>query len=220
MKDTQLIIFDCDGVLVDTEMIGCMVLSQRLGEAGIHVTTEECLDQFIGRSAESIRKLAEDLSGIGLPDTFVTDIRERTLAELSHGVAPTPGTHEILSMLTQPVCVASSGTHTKIRQSLTLSGLLPFFEPHLFSGTQVDNGKPAPDLFLYAAQQMRASPSTTIVVEDSCAGVEAAVAAGMIALGYTGGNHIRTGHAEMLHETGATAVISHMRELPYFLARI
>lgn len=217
MAQIDLIIFDCDGVLVDTETVGSKVLSRHLNRHGINVSPDQCLDIFIGLSAQNIQMLAEETGRKKLPESFAGDIQRDTLKELSKGVNPTQGVKEALGRIRCKVCVASSGLHEKISQSLNLSNLIEYFDPNIFSASQVEHGKPAPDLFLYAAGKMDARPSSTIVIEDSRAGIQAAVAAGMVPIGYTGGAHIRPGHAQRLSVEGAVAVFSDMRELPDFL---
>lgn len=222
MTQTKLVIFDCDGVLVDSEVVGCRVLSHYLDACGIKASIEQCAARYAGRSAHGIRELVEADSGIRLPDTFVSDVRRNTLQELSKGVIAIPGIKECLDEIRTDyrVCVASSGLHVKIRQSLDLSGLTDYFGTYLFSTSDVENGKPAPDLFQHAAKNMGVPPELAIVIEDSEAGVRGAVAAGMVAVGFIGGSHVQTGHEDVLHQAGAARVINDMRALPEIIRRL
>ena len=124
-----------------------------------------------------------------------------------------PGIHSVVRALTGPRCVASGSAPERLRHSLGLTGLLPHFDPHIFSATQVARGKPAPDLFLFAAQRMQAATDACLVIEDSVAGVQAAVAAGMRVIGFTGGSHCRPDHADRLRAAGVSALCGDMRAL-------
>ena len=125
---------------------------------------------------------------------------------------------DAIAAIDLPKCVASSGTPEKIRHGLDCAGLYDQLAPHIFSATQVKRGKPAPDLFLFAAEQMRAAPARCVVIEDSVPGVTGAVAAGMTVLGFHGGSHCRPGHAEKLRDAGAAVVFDDMRQLPELIA--
>ena len=132
----------------------------------------------------------------------------------------TPHIEETLAAIALPVCVASSGPPEKISASLNRVGLYDRFAPHIFSAMQVRHGKPAPDLFLFAAEQMQAAPARCLVIEDSLAGIAAAVAAGMTVLGFHGGSHCRPGHGDTLCAAGAIAAFDDMRQLPGLIAQI
>jgi HAD superfamily hydrolase (TIGR01509 family) len=209
------VIFDSDGVLVDSEPIGNAVLAQLLTELGLPTTTEESMRQFLGRRFTSV----EESVALRLGRPAPPELRERYYARLfdsfeRDGLAPVPGVAQALDEIHLPRCVASSGPHEKIRRALGAAELLDRFpDDAIFSAQDVAHGKPAPDLFLHAAARMGFDPATTAVVEDSPAGVEAARAAGMIALGYAG----RT-PAQLLRAAGATTVFTQMGELPDLLA--
>lgn len=179
-------IFDCDGVLVDTELISNTVLAALLTSAGLPTTLELCLRDYRGRSLTSVMELAERRHGASLP----ADIPERYYAEAEARFAlelqPIAGVAEALDEITLPMCVASSGPHHKMAVTLRTTGLWERFDGRIFSATEVAHGKPAPDLFLYAAGAMGFDPATTAVVEDSVPGVQAARAAGMRALAFAG----------------------------------
>lgn len=177
-------IFDCDGVLVDTELISNTVLAALLTSAGLPTTLELCLRDYRGRSLPSVMELAERRHGAPLP----ADIPERYYAEAEARFAlelqPIAGVAAALDEITLPMCVASSGPHHKMAVTLRTTGLWERFDGRIFSATEVAHGKPAPDLFLYAAGTMGFDPATTAVVEDSVPGVQAARAAGMRALAF------------------------------------
>ena len=206
-------IFDCDGVLVDSERLAVAIDVELLGGLGWEITAEEVVERFVGRSTDHMRAEIEAHTGSALPrgwyDPFQRRLREVFEAEL----APVDGIVEALDAIAVPTCVASSGSHEKMRFTLGLTGLYDRFEGRIFSASEVANGKPAPDLFLHAAERMGAEPEACAVVEDSRWGVEAARAAGMRALGYAGG----VTPASVLERAGAE-VFDEMRELPALLA--
>jgi HAD superfamily hydrolase (TIGR01509 family) len=182
---TRSVIFDCDGVLVDTELISNTVLAGLLTEAGLPRTLENCMRNYRGRSIASVLTMAERDLGASLP----FDVAERYYAEVeavfARELEPVPGVIGALDRIALPTCVASSGPHHKMAVTLRTTGLWERFEGRIFSATEVTNGKPAPDLFLHAAARMGFDPASTAVVEDSLPGIEAAVAAGMRALAFT-----------------------------------
>jgi HAD superfamily hydrolase (TIGR01509 family) len=185
-----LVIFDCDGVLVDTEAVANRFLARLLGECGIAVTYEDCRRRFVGRTIEAVQAMAEAGSGIALGPDWPAKVRAGTeQAFREAGVDAVPGAEAAIRALRAadvPYCVASSGRFSKMRTSLGAAGLLPLVEDVLFSAEQVAHGKPAPDLFLYAARSMGAAPADALVIEDTVPGVLAGKAAGMRVLGYAG----------------------------------
>lgn len=180
----DLVIFDCDGVLVDSEPVANRILSEALGEVGLAVTCEECARATTGLAMASVVEWAQARLGRRLPPGFLDRVQARTFAALREGIEPVPGVVEALAGIAVPVCVASSGEPEKIRLTLGLTGLLPRFEGRIFSATEVARGKPYPDLFLHAARTLGARPPSCVVVEDSLPGVRAAAAAGMRVLAY------------------------------------
>lgn len=180
----DLVIFDCDGVLVDSEPISNRIFSTMLGEIGLPMTYEETVREFVGRSMQSCIEIMERRLGGPVPEHFLPDYRARTFAAFERDLRPVPGVVDVLDALRAPTCVASSGEHAKIRMTLGVTGLLPRFEGRIFSAVEVERGKPAPDLFLHAARLMNAAPPACAVVEDSILGVQAGVAAGMAVFGY------------------------------------
>ncbi len=208
-----LLIFDCDGVLINSELLGCQAESACLAAFGIAMTAEEILDRYLGISLPAMLADLEARLGRTLPADLADRLRQAVATAFEAGLRPMPGIEAALQTLPHPRCVASSSAPERLRDSLRLTGLLPHFDPHIFSATQVARGKPAPDLFLFAAQRMQAPPAACVVVEDSVPGVQAAAAAGMRVVGFTGGSHCRPGHAERLRAAGASAVCDDMHTL-------
>jgi HAD superfamily hydrolase (TIGR01509 family) len=210
----ELLIFDCDGVLVDSEVIACRADAACLADIGIAMPADEVMQRYVGISAAEMCVEIEQRFGCKLPADFRDTLWKRTAAAFEAELAPMPGVEAALAALPQRRCVASSSTPERLRHSLSITGLLRFFEPNLFSATQVARGKPAPDLFLFAAAAMGAEARNSVVIEDSVPGVQAAVAAGMRAIGFAGGSHCGAGHAEGLRAAGAENVIDRMEHLP------
>ncbi|MES2601750.1 MAG: HAD family hydrolase [Pseudomonadota bacterium] len=215
----DLIIFDCDGVLVDSEALACVVHADVLTQHGYTISAEQVHDRFLGRSAREARFEVESELGRALPDAYTAQLKATIDRVFGEQLKPVPHIADTLGRLSQRICVASSGTPTRIRSSLGTAGLLDRFTPHLFSAMQVERGKPAPDLFLFAAAQMNTPPARCVVVEDSVPGVTAARAADMSVIGFTGGSHCRPGDADRLRTAGATIVIDDMRALPALIAQ-
>ena len=156
----DLIIFDCDGVLVDSEVISCRAHAATLTRHGYPITADQVLDRFLGRSMRQVNLEIEAELGRSLPDDFSTQRLEELYRSFAAELEAVPHIHATLDTIAQPVCVASSGTHERMRISLGRAGLYDRFAPHIFSATQVRNGKPAPDLFLFAAEQMACHPNS------------------------------------------------------------
>ncbi len=217
MPDPDLVIFDCDGVLVDSEAIFARVLGECLTEADYPATAEEALLLGFGKNRDALNAAVEARYGRPLSDEFFEAMRARTAIVLEHELKPIPGVAELLAALPTARCVASNGHLQRVRDRLALTGLLRFFDPHVFSAIQVAVGKPAPDLFLHAARQLGVRPAGCTVVEDSLVGVAAAVAAGMPVVGFCGGSHCPNDHADQLIAAGCLQVFSHMADLAAFL---
>jgi HAD superfamily hydrolase (TIGR01509 family) len=211
--DPRLVIFDCDGVLIDSEMIACRADAALLSELGFATTVEDVLDRYVGLSARVMIADIEARHSRPLPADFAQRLRARIEAAFERELAPMAGVEALLAALTVPRCVASSSSLPRLAHALALVGLDGHFAPHIFSTTQVERGKPAPDLFLFAARAMGSAPSDCLVVEDSVAGVQAGVAAGMRVIGFAGGSHCRDGHAARLAAAGAATIAGSMREL-------
>jgi HAD superfamily hydrolase (TIGR01509 family) len=209
----DLVIFDCDGVLVDSEIVSFEAEAEALAEVGINLPLDELLERFVGLSSASAFAILEKEYGIRLPSDFAARCRQRVLEAFDRQLRPIAGVVSLLEGLAHRRCVASSSEPARIRHSLTLTGILHHFDPHIFSATQVTHGKPAPDLFLFAAAQMGVAPDRCIVIEDSVPGVTGARAAGMTVLGFTGGGHCRNGQADRLRAAGAAEVFGAMGDL-------
>ena len=216
----DLVIFDCDGVLVDSEVISCRAHAETLTRHGYTITSDQVLQRFLGRSMRQATLEIEAELGRSLPEDFHTQVYAEIFRSFANSLEATPHVNEVLAAITRPVCVASSGPPEKISASLNRVGLYDRFAPHIFSAVQVRKGKPAPDLFLFAAEQMRTSPKRCLVIEDSVAGVTGARAAGMTVLGFHGGSHCPPGHAGMLRAAGAVATFDDMRQLPDLMGRV
>jgi HAD superfamily hydrolase (TIGR01509 family) len=215
----DLIIFDCDGVLVDSEVISCRAHAETLTRHGYPITEEQVFERFLGRSMRQATREVEAELGRSLPDDFHAQIYAEIFRLFATSLEATPHIGEVLDQLTVPACVASSGPPEKISASLTRVGLYDRFAPHIFSAVQVPHGKPAPDLFLFAADQMQTQPARCLVIEDSVAGISAARAAGMVVFGFCGGSHCRDGHAATLRTAGAHETFDDMRQLPAMIAK-
>jgi HAD superfamily hydrolase (TIGR01509 family) len=208
----RLVIFDCDGVLVDSERIAVRVDVVVLAELGWVMTEAEVVERFMGRTDEYMVSQIEAHLGRPLPANWEEPFQHLYREAFEAWLKPVPGILEVLDEIATPTCVASSGTHERIRYTLGLTGLYTRFVGRIFSASDVARGKPAPDLFLHAANRMGADPSECAVVEDSRYGIEAARAAGMRAFGYAGGLTPR----HRLEGIG-TVVFQNMRELPRLL---
>jgi HAD superfamily hydrolase (TIGR01509 family) len=210
----ELIIFDLDGVLVDSEPIASRVTAAALMEAGIEISAADVCDRFLGVSTAAMLQEIEVEHGCRLPERFRETLRERVLRAFEHELQPIAGVPALLDALAVDHCVASSSHPDRIRCSLEIAGLLDRLTPHLFSATMVDHGKPAPDLFLLAAATMATEPSRCLVVEDSEVGIRAGKAAGMRVFGFTGASHVRAEvHAPRLRAAGADAILTEMAAL-------
>jgi HAD superfamily hydrolase (TIGR01509 family) len=210
----ELVIFDCDGVLIDSEVIGCRIDAECFAEIGLPIGVEEVTARYVGISTRTMFADVERRFNVKLPEDFGSRIRARVTAAFEKELAIIPGIEAVLDALPCRCCVASSSGPDRLRHALSLVGLARRFEPHIFSATQVENGKPAPDLFLFAARTMGVTPEQCVVIEDSVAGVQAAVAAGMRVFGFTGGGHCGPCHGDLLREAGAYGIFGHMREFP------
>ena len=214
LLNADLVIFDCDGVLVDSEPIINRAHAETLRQHGYAVTAEMLAERFTGVSDADMLGTIEREHGIPMPSDYEVRVNALIDSYCETSLVATPGTREALAALEVRVCVASSGSPARIRNSLRVAGLLDRFDPHLFSATMVAYGKPAPDLFLHAARSMGMALARCLVVEDSAFGVQAAIAAGMTAIGFCGGSHCRPDHADFLRKRGATGIIFDMRDLP------
>jgi len=212
-----LVIFDCDGVLVDSELIFARTLAECLIAVDFPTTVDEAVALGFGKNRATLSAAVAARFGRPLPDAFFETFAVRSAAAFEHELSPMAGIEDLLAALPMPRCVASNGRLDRVRQRLALTGLLAFFDPHVFSASQVAFGKPAPDLFLFAAQQLGARPVDCTVVEDSIPGVEAAIAAQIPVVGFCGGAHCPDDHADRLIAAGCSRVFAKMPDLAAFL---
>ncbi len=212
-----MVIFDCDGVLVDSERLTHRVVVEMLAERGVALSFEEAVDRFIGMSMANGIVQMTDLLGGHLPAEFLPEMGRRTRAAFRAGLTTVPGIETVLDSLQRPFCVASNGNHAKVNFTLGHTGLLPRFMGHatgrIFTADDVARPKPAPDLFLLAARTLGAEPVRTTVVEDTPTGVRAAKAAGMRAIGFAAMTP-----AGRLQAAGADAIAHSMAEVAALLA--
>ena len=208
----MLLIFDCDGVLVDSEPLACRVDEEVLGGLGFPITAEDIRRRYIGKSLKDMIAGIEAEHGRRLPEDFGVRLNATLLERFRSELQPIAGVRDAVLALPARRCVASSSLPERIALSLMVTGLIDLFD-HRFSSAQVARGKPAPDLFLFAADRMGAPPQDCIVIEDSVYGVEAARAAGMRVIGFTGGGHCGPEHGDALQARGADAVIGTMGQL-------
>jgi HAD superfamily hydrolase (TIGR01509 family) len=217
----SLVIFDCDGVLVDSEPIALEVLVDALALKGIVMDAEGAAERFLGRSIASMADVVRQEFGVEIDQEFLRQMREALYARFRRELQPIPGIGRVVAGLKArgiSRCVASSSQRERIELSLAATGLLELFEPSIFSATMVANGKPAPDLFLYAAAAMGTDPSACLVVEDSPAGIIAAKAAGMAVCAFTGGSHtIHPSYQSALGALQPDARFDAMEELLHFV---
>jgi HAD superfamily hydrolase (TIGR01509 family) len=208
----DLVIFDCDGVLVDSEMLACKCLVELLQRHGIDVELEAVFEKFLGRSISAVAGHFEAL-GRAMPDGFPAELRALVRKSFADSLQAMADVVCVLQSLDTAYCVASSSDLERVNFSLEQTGLSALFEGRVFTAQMVRNGKPAPDLFLYAAASMGADPARTLVVEDSASGVQAGKAAGMTVWGFVGGSHYasRDGRA-LLAAAGADRVFDRMAD--------
>jgi HAD superfamily hydrolase (TIGR01509 family) len=214
-----LIIFDCDGVLIDSEPLACRSLSEVLAGIGVAMSADEINTELVGISMQGVIGYVRDRFGVTLGPDFWKAHLGAILDLFAAELQPIDYVPELLDQISLPMCIASSGRMARLRPALEMTGLYERFRPHIYNAEMVERAKPAPDLFLYAATDMAFQPADCLVIEDSHAGVTAACAAGMPVIGFTGGGHTRPGHGDALAAAGADAVFANMRELPDILRR-
>jgi HAD superfamily hydrolase (TIGR01509 family) len=215
----DLIIFDCDGVLIDSEILSNRAEVELLKSFGIEFELGDYMAQFVGKSTKDVLKTIEALHAVRLPAEFRRLAETQIFTAFKTELQPIPGIFELIDSIDIPKCVASSSSLSRLDITLKITGLLAKFSPHIFSAEQVSSGKPAPDLFLFAADKMQVETDRCIVVEDSPYGVRAGVQAGMTVLGFTGGSHIQPGHAERLRDEGAIDICSDTSQILNWLKK-
>jgi HAD superfamily hydrolase (TIGR01509 family) len=210
----MLTIFDCDGVLIDSEILSAEVNAEILTELGFAITAAEVNERFVGLTGKQIITHVEQEIGRALPEDF----EPRTAVEIDRRLATVKaieGIHDLLDLLEGPRCICSNSSTQRLKLSLTAAGLWDRFKPYVFSAADVrqGRGKPAPDVFLHAAETFEVTPRHVVVIEDSVPGVTAAVSAGMRVVGFVGGAHSFPGHGERLMDAGAETVVRRLREV-------
>ena len=208
----DLVIFDCDGVLVDSELITNRIFARMLNELGVAVSLEDMFERFVGRSMPQCLEIIERLLGRQIPDDFADEYRIRTETALKSELNAVADIEAVLANIGIPYCVASSGTHEKMQLTLGVTGLLDKFRGRIYSVTDVARGKPFPDIFLHAAEQSRVPASACAVIEDTPTGVQAGVAAGMTVFGFCA-----LTPKQRLVAAGAHHTFERMRDLPDLL---
>ncbi|QKD06171.1 HAD family hydrolase [Mesorhizobium loti] len=218
MAQSRPIIFDCDGVLVDSEPLAARAYERVYEKHGMPGVHGGIIAQCVGMKQSDIIARIKELTGHQFPASADEDIWAETKVLFSEELKPTPGIASFLETLAGDRCVASSSSVERINHSLAVTGLAHFFGDAIYSSSMVKNGKPAPDIFLFAAARMGANPADCIVIEDSPFGIQGAVAAGMTAIGYTGGGHTYAEHAARLKAAGADFVCADWHEISRQLA--
>lgn len=215
MFKTDLVIFDFDGVLIDSEVIGCQIWSDQLMARNIPVSLDNMLENYSGKTGTLICQEIEQDYNCKLPENFLEMLNEQVENMMESDLKAVPYVHETLAKTDVPMCVASGSRPKRLFQCLRVVGLEGWFsKDNTFSSHEVKNGKPAPDIFLYAASKMNKNSRNCIVVEDSIAGTQAGKAAGMPVFGFVGGSHCKPTHAGKLRDAGADLIFNDFRELP------
>ena len=194
MRKISLVIFDCDGVLVDSEYLSAQVLVETFAEIGVAIDLPFVFTHFLGHSFSSVAAKFAKLHGTGVTDSFETDYRASLLRRFSSDLKPMPGVIDVLDSLAIPYCVATGSSPLRVTRSLEVTGLSSRVKDRVFTTSMVTSGKPAPDIFLHVARKMGIPASQCLVIEDSASGIEAAKAAGMLVWQFTGGCHFKHGY--------------------------
>lgn len=213
LANIALIIFDCDGVLIDTEPIASRTLAAILREAGVDISSAESHAKFTGHSESAIRAMCVRDYGLSRVDELFSVWHERLFAEFSRSLTAMPGIARVVAQIRRPKCVASNSTMERLQSSLGLLDLWHVFAPGIFSAEAVARPKPAPDLLLHAVAEFKAAPEQCVMIDDSPHGVVAAVAAGMLAIGFVDPADPRPQRKELLAKSGAFAVAVGAAEL-------
>jgi beta-phosphoglucomutase-like phosphatase (HAD superfamily) len=207
----DLIIFDCDGVLIDSEWLANQVEVEELDRLGYSISIEEYLNIALGRTNDEVEKLLLTHHSVRLPDNFWLNVRERQQKEFVLKLTPIAGVKEVLQNLRLPCCVASSSDAARLKLTLSITGLLPLLDGRIFGRECVKRAKPDPDIFLFAAAQMGVAPSRCLVIEDSIHGIHAAQAAGMEVWAFCGGRHFTPRRREQLIHSGVHQIFDDMK---------
>lgn len=222
MSTIDLVIFDCDGVLVDSEIIAARVEAELLSQAGYTIDAEDLARAYAGLTFKEIMLRIEEESGQLFQASLIGEAEKMVDRRLAAEVRAIDGAHEAVASVTVQRCICSNSGSERLRSMLTKTHLLPFFDGRIFSSLDTPSAKPkpAPDVFLHAAEKMGADPKRCFVVEDSVHGVAGAVTAGMRVIGFTGASHSHLGHADLLTEAGAETTIRRWADFPAVLAAL
>ncbi|SEH23819.1 HAD family hydrolase [Rhizobium sp. NFR12] len=222
MSGFDLIIFDCDGVLVDSEIIAAQVESRLLTEAGYPISVEEMGERFAGMTWKNILLQVEQEADIPLSASLLDKSEKLLDQRLERSVKIIDGVKFALARLTTQRCICSNSSSQRLDMMLTKVGLKPYFENHIYSAKDLgpDRVKPKPDIFLHGAKQFGVEPDRCLVIEDSTHGIHGARTAGMRVVGFTGASHTYPSHADRLTDAGAETVISRMSDLPAVIAAL
>lgn len=214
MKGFDLVIFDCDGVVVDSEVLACQCLADVLSLHGLPTRIDDVFARFLGRGLDAVERHYREERGGALPEGFRGELYDHLEAAYRRSLKPMPRVFDVIAGIDGPYCLASSSGMDRIRLALALTGLEEAFGDRIFNAAMVAHGKPAPDLFVFAATAMAAEPRRSLVLEDTIAGVVAGKAAGMTVWGFTGGSHCAGRDvASALSEAGADRIVTSMAEL-------
>ena len=219
MAECKLVLFDCDGTLMDSENIAAEVETELMKEYGIEMDVPTFNLRFAGTSSHHVQNVMEEESGRHFPDDHQQNLENRMNEKLWREVKTVAGAHDMLDNLDQPRAICSNAGMSKLKLELTRGELWDRFRPYIYSAKDMEEitPKPAPDLYLHAAKEFETEPQHCVVVEDSTTGVQAGVAAGMRVIGFVGGKHTHQGHADELTEAGAETVISRLTDIPAIL---
>jgi HAD superfamily hydrolase (TIGR01509 family) len=213
MDGFDLVVFDCDGVVVDSEVLACRCLADVLGRHGMVLSIADVFERFLGRSFSAVEEYYLRARGEALPDAFRLELRSRLAESFARSLEPMPHIVDVLDRLDRPYCLASSSDAERIGLALAVTRLDRFFGDRVYNATMVSRGKPSPDLFLFAADRMGARAARTLVIEDTVAGIVAGKAAGMTVWGFAGGSHcVGRDVARDLAAAGADRVFDSMAE--------
>lgn len=215
----KAIIWDCDGVLIDSEAIACAVAAEALVTLGYKISTEDFIDRFMGKSDKQVFAEIAQETGLQLEEAFRNSKATEKTKELFNGsLKAIAGIAEALKSFSVPMAVASGSSPARLEHSLTLTALISYFNGHIYSAEHVKNGKPAPDVFLHAAQNLGVKPEECLVIEDGIHGITGAKAAGMDVFAFTGGSHITEKLRQKIAALAPTKIFADMRALPALLA--
>jgi HAD superfamily hydrolase (TIGR01509 family) len=216
-----LLIFDFDGVIADSEVLSNTVLAETISAHGVPTSVDDCYRLYMGKRVPEITVAIAELTSRALPDNFIESLQSATLQRFRRELRTVAGARDFIDAFADvPRCIASSSAPARLAVCLEVLDLQSRFGANVFSAEQVARGKPHPDIFLFAAEQMGVEPAHCIVIEDSAGGVQAALAAGMTAIGLTAASHIRDGQAERLRQAGAHHVVSTFDEARTIVCRL